>query len=426
MDATSSPAPVLATLHGDARPKECLHVTVSGARTIGHAWETATDPAGPWTPIPGVTGAELPLVPALRGRHVRAAVSTDDGTTVRTEPRLVDPSPGNPAADWLHEARYGICHHVLSDFVNRVAADETERWREDETWDDFLDTFDVAEYVAQVQETGAAFVLLTLGQNSGYFLAPNKAYEELCGLVPGQRTPSRRDLAAEVGAALAEIGVALMLYIPANPPNNAHLEPGDFAITDRFGHTRQLDGPPSQQTMAMWQAVIREYGERYPNAAGWWFDGVFPDLLAAYDDLSLTYNWNTLTAAAKAGNPSRVVTYNRGVDLFPDDNPWLDYTSGELNDIGPLPDGRWVDQDESIQWFALTYLGETDPTFWGWGNHGTSKETEDLVAWASQAVERGGVICLDTKVNRFGRFDGEQLAQLRAVSEAVRATQRRP
>lgn len=326
--------------------------------------------------------------------------------------------------DWFYQGKYGISHHLISNYVNRVAANDAEKWQDGESWDDFLATFDVEAHAEDVARAGAAYVLLTLGQNSGYLLAPNATYERIAGLEPGERTPSRRDLPMEIADALAERGIKLLLYLPANPPHSAHKQPGDYAITKAFDYTPASDGRPSQETMAKWQAVIRDYSQRYgTKLAGWWFDGVFPAQQPAYEDMTKPYNWSSMTAAAKAGNPARIVTYNSGLgtDTGATPNPWVDYTSGEANSIGAMPPtGRWANEENGVQWFNFTYLGADDPYWAGWGNKGTSKDTTDLVRWVKAATDKGGVIGLDTKVNRFGRLDPDHLSQLEQVRQVVR------
>ncbi len=414
----SRPADLVVT--GTALTKSTVEARWADGSPRDLRWLLAASADGPWTELRGLSTRETKLLSTYGDHYLVAETTAADGSRERSDPLFIAPQQGNADVDWLQEAKYGISHHLLSDWVNRVATSPDERWRDDEDWDSFLDTFDVASYVDQVKQSGAGFVLLTLGQNSGYLIGPNAAYDRIAGLVPGERTPSRRDLPREIAIGLAEIGVKFMLYLPANPPSAAHRVAQDFAITTAFGPV-DPEGVPSQTAMARWQEVIREYSESYGElAAGWWFDAVFPQMLPAYSDMTREYNWSTLTAAAKAGNPHRVVTYNIGLDWSTPGNPWIDYTSGELNDLGPLPNGRWADAENGVQWFALTYLGQDDPVFAGWGNSGTSKPTAELIRWASESVERGGVVCLDTRVNRHGRFDEKQLDHLEAVRAALR------
>lgn len=330
---------------------------------------------------------------------------------------------GNPNTDWLKNAKYGISHHFISNYINRVAVSEEEKWHAAESWDDVIRSFDVDDYARQAAEAGIGFVLLTLGQNSGYYLSPNATYDGIAGAQPGERC-SVRDLPMELANALEPYGIRLMLYLPANPPHSAHREDGDFAITTAFGYTPGTDGKPSQHTLQKWQAVIREWSDRYgQKLAGWWFDGLFPDVVqGTYADMSNRYNYATLAEAARSGNPQRVITFNPGVELTNAAyTPYEDYSAGETNAIGHLPANvRWVDRDQRVQYFIFTYLGEYDPHWAGWGNRGTSNDTNALVDWVQEVTTREGAVCLDVKVNRFGQIDPAQLEQLRAVKHRIR------
>ncbi|UVI31248.1 alpha-L-fucosidase [Paenibacillus spongiae] len=330
---------------------------------------------------------------------------------------------GNPNTDWLKEAKYGISHHFLSNYINRVASGPEEQWKDTESWDDVIDGFDAAGYARQVAESGAGFVLLTLGQNSGYHLSPNAAYDRIAGLQPGERC-SRRDLPMDIADALEPYGIRLMLYLPVNPPHSAHQREGDYAVTKAFGYTPGMDGAPSQETQEKWQAVIREWSDRYgAKLAGWWFDGLFPHVVkGTYDDPSNRYNYGTLAEAARSGNANRIITFNPGVELTNASyTPYEDYSAGETNAPGHVPsNGRWVDAAERIQYFIFTFLGSFDPYWAGWGNKGVNFDTKELTGWVKEVTDKEGSVCLDTKVNRFGQIDPQQLEQLKAIKATIR------
>jgi hypothetical protein len=418
-------------LHGPARTKGALEIRYRNDASrpftdpsATYRWLNAPSPQGPWAPLMGVATRNIGIPLSYGDTYLRAEVTVPGANPRLTPPILIEKAEGNPATDWFHSAKYGVSHHFLSNYINRVAADESEKWHAGESWDDFLATFAVRAYAASLAEAGVGFVILTLGQNSGYLLGPNRAYEKVAGVAPGERTPARRDLPMDIADALAEHGIKLILYIPANPPHTAHKSEGDYAITKAFGYTPGQDGVPSQATMTQWHAVLREYSERYGDkAAGWWIDGVFPGLQPAYADMTKTNNWSSFAAALKAGNPDRVITLNSGLgpSLHKPTSVYDDYTPGENRNLGAVPERgeRWADEARSVQWFDFTYLGAFDPYWAGWGNRGTSKDTEELARWVASATALGGVIGMDTRVDRFGRIDAAQLAQLRRVREVV-------
>lgn len=397
----------------------------TGTKEISYKWFNSNAKEGTYNPVTGAVQDTLPLAADAVGLYYKCEVTVrgEDGGVGQRSAMSEPVGPiadveGNPNADWLHRARYGISHHLLAEFMNRVAAEPGEAWQQGESWDEVINGFDVDAYVQQVVETGAGFVILTLGQNSGYLLSPNATYDRIAGVKPGERA-STRDLPMEIAEALAPHGIRLILYSPANPPSKAHKEEGDFAINKAFDYPVEI--APSQETQAKWQAVIREWSDRYGDkVAGWWFDGMW--FQQAYDDLTLPYNWYSLVNAAKSGNASRIVAFNSGIgsDILVN-SPFEDYIAGETNEIGPLPaGGRWADEANGVQWFHWTFLGEFVKDLAGWGNAGLNWPTDDLVTWVTEAAARGGVIALDAKVNRFGRLDRQQMAQLLAIKDGLK------
>ena len=59
-----------------------------------------------------------------------------------------------------------------------------------------IDQFDVDGLARQIASTGAGYYILTIGQNSDYYLSPNKVYDQITGIVPGKC--SHRDLVADM------------------------------------------------------------------------------------------------------------------------------------------------------------------------------------------------------------------------------------
>lgn len=404
---------VIRSLGGEMR--EADHLT--------YRWLCSDKRDGEYSQVIGAYQDGLPLDASSVGNYYKCVIAIRDSQGAVREMVTSEASgpvldvEGNPNADWLLRAGYGISHHLLAEFMNRTAASSRARWQADETWDEVIHGFDVDAYVQQVVETGAGFVILTLGQNSGYLLSPNETYDRIAGVKPGERA-STRDLPMEIADALAPHGIKLILYTPANPPSKAHKAGEDYAINKAFDYPVEI--APSQETQAKWQAVIREWSDRYGNKlAGWWFDGMwFQD---AYDDPAREYNWYSLVNAAKSGNASRVIAFNSGIGSgILVNSPFEDYTAGETNEIGPLPDnGRWADEANGVQWFHWTFLGEFVKDLAGWGNTGLSWTTPELLQWVTDAVSRQGVIALDVHLNRFGRMDPRQMEQLRAIRNGL-------
>lgn len=236
-----APAAQNVVIEGASRIKGALSVSYTFSDPDGDAegatrfrWLSAPAASGPWMVLSGVLTPNTGLPLSYGGTYVRAEVTPVDargkaGPSVRSAPKLVQRVTGNPGTDWFHQAKYGVSHQFISNYVNRVAATEDEKWQDGESWDDFVNTFDVEAYADDLGRAGVGFVLLTLGQNSGYLLAPNKTYETIAGLQPGERTPAGRDLPMEIADALATRGIKLMLY------------PGQCALRGAQGARRLRD-----------------------------------------------------------------------------------------------------------------------------------------------------------------------------------------
>ena len=109
----------------------------------------------------------------------------------------------SPNTDGFGEARRGLFRRVLPG--NAAQFELRER-------------FDTDALARQVEAAGAPFLVLTLGQNSGYFIAPNAAYDRLVNWPAGERC-ARRDLPLDLYRVLEPKGIRLMLYLPCQPPN---------------------------------------------------------------------------------------------------------------------------------------------------------------------------------------------------------------
>ena len=66
--------------------------------------------------------------------------------------------PANPNTDWFSQAKYGVFIHFLPS--GQVGLKQVEQ-------------FDVKALAGQLEEMGAGYLVLTLGQNSGCFNSPN-------------------------------------------------------------------------------------------------------------------------------------------------------------------------------------------------------------------------------------------------------------
>ena len=302
----------------------------------------------------------------------------------------VEPTASPHVADWLKDARLGVFIHFWPNSAKDMK---------------LVDAFDVAAVTRQLKEMGAGYLVLTLGQNSGFYNSPNAVYDQFLGVKPGERC-SQRDLPLDLYRALQPEGIRLMLYLPCQTPNQDARAQRAFGLPEG-----KKDQPVNEEFARKWAQVIHEWSARYGDkVAGWWFDGGYAHI-GFNDTIATIY-----ADAVKRGNPRAIVTFNPGVKLLRHTRA-EDYTAGELNEpFKALPASRWVD---GSQWHALTYLGSF------WGHRNTRHPTEDWIRWCSAVVAKGGVVTLDLGPNgdaasgAVGVFSVTQLEQVKAISQAL-------
>lgn len=297
---------------------------------------------------------------------------------------------GDPS--WFRAARFGVFVHFLG------GGDQ---------WNEQVNAFDVEAFAEQVQQTGAKYVIFTLGQNSGYYCSPNATYEKHAGYQPGERC-SKRDLPMELADALVKRGIRLMLYLPSRSPQT------DEKAMEGLGDVNEQE-PAPQEFTRKWSEVIREWSERYgEKVSGWWFDGAYNT--KGWDDLSQPANWNTWAAACRAGNPKSILAFNRGVGA---DKSYIrqceaqDYTAGEENAFTATP----LDNPAQggIQWHILSYLG----TWWGKAD-GPKYTDEYMIGYAKKVTQQGGVASIDVNVSAEGKIYEPHFNQLKAIGKSLR------
>ncbi len=304
------------------------------------------------------------------------------------EPATVPTAQAGPRlADWLKEARIGAFMHFLPGDAAQFPK---------------VNDFDVAALATQLDGIGAKYLVFTLGQNSGWFNAPNATYERISGYQTGERC-ARRDLPLDLHRALQAKGIRLMLYLPCQAPNN------DPRAQKAFGLRQGPSDQPIDLAFAkQWAEVIHEWSARYGDkVSGWWFDGGYQGV-GFNEDMARIY-----ADAVKRGNPKAIVTFNPGVRLIRHTRA-EDYTAGELNEpFNVVPTARWVD---GSQWHALSFLGSQ------WGRRDVRQPTELWRAWFQKVTKQGGAVTLDMGPNwdpnagPVGALATEQAEQFRAIA----------
>jgi hypothetical protein len=298
--------------------------------------------------------------------------------------------PHNPNTDWFKDAQYGVFMHFLPGNDQQLAQ---------------VKQFDVQFLAKQLEAAGARYFVITLGQNSGYFIAPNAAYDRCTGYGPGEKC-SARDLPLDLFKVLRPKGIKLMLYLPCQVPNQ------DARAQRAFGlREGPQDQPLSLEFAKKWAEVIHEWADRYGDkVAGWWFDGGY-EHIRFNEAIAQVY-----AKAVKHGNPKGIATFNPGVRVIHYTEA-EDYTAGELNEpLTVVPTSRWLG---GSQWHALTYLGSA------WARRDTRYSAQQWGEWVRAVVAHDGVVTLDLGPNwnpaqgPIGSLAPEQLAQVQSIRAAL-------
>jgi len=103
---------------------------------------------------------------------------------------------------------YGIfVHYLIKHNDPNVSSEE---------WNKQTSAFDAEGLARQAHESGAKWLFFTMGQASGHYAAPNRAFDEIAGVYPSKC--SERDLPLELSEALKPYGIRLCLYMPSEAP----------------------------------------------------------------------------------------------------------------------------------------------------------------------------------------------------------------
>jgi hypothetical protein len=303
-------------------------------------------------------------------------------------------------ADWMQRAKWGVMTHYLADWQARVNKLDMSV----EQWNRMIDGFDAEGIAQQLESVKAGYYLITIGQNSGYYLSPNAAYDKASGIQPGKC--SRRDLIADLSTALNKRGIKLMVYLPSGGP--AGDKAAAAALEWRNGPYR------NREFQLKWEAVIREWSRRWgTKVAGWWFDGCyFPNSMYRAEEAP---NFKSFADAARSGNPDAAISFNPGVVYrILSMTPHEDYTAGEIDkpelvSVRRSGEGRM----DGVQIHMLSYLGRT----WGMGEPRFTPE--EIVAHTRKMAELGGAVTWDVPVGVDGRIAQPFIDQLTALGRAL-------
>lgn len=301
------------------------------------------------------------------------------------------PPPADAA--WMRAAPYGVMVHYLPNPKGFQKA---------------VESFQVERFADQVAETGAGYVVFTLGQSWGNYCAPNRAYERYSGHARGTHTPTR-DLPLEIAKALKKRDIRLILYLEGRAPQWDRQAARGLSDEDP-------KKPASQAFTRKWGEVIAEWSKRYGTlVSGWWIDGCY--VTEGWSDPNKPFGWNSLAKACRAGNARSVLAFNPGTRLdraFGVLNRFQNYTAGEQRDWGATP--KTHPAPRGVQWHFLTFLGSE----WTKGD-GPRFSDATVIENVNRIKGQGGVVTLDASIHSDGLITPAHFKQLKAVGEALGA-----
>jgi hypothetical protein len=338
-------------------------------------------------------------------------------------------------AAWLrNNSGFGLMFH----YIDKPASSNAPSATTPAEWNRRVDSFDVPRFARRVRETGASWIIFTLGQNTGHYCSPNAAYDEITGLTGNASRLSRRDLVAEIATALAP-GIKLIAYLPSHAPAN-HPEairalrctpPWDaskWGLNCQDRQDRQKKCWPDSETaderltemQRNWEAVTAHWGERWGEAvAGWWIDGcyfaarMYPKNEHAGDGAD---GFAPFARALRAGNPGRILAFNSGTaSPFERLAADQDYTAGEFSNRLPVDD-KWTRLDattDGMQTHLLGFLGN----YWGAGE---PRFPQNLVTgYTRYLTQRGVALTWDIPVAPDGDIPAAFLRQIETATARV-------
>lgn len=297
--------------------------------------------------------------------------------------------------DWMVAAKYGIMFHWTVDTQPRRGPQKP--------YCEAVQAFDVNRFASMVEETGAGYVVFTTSHGRFFFPGPIGRIEKL---MPGRTCP--RDLPSDLADALARRGTKLILY--------SGWSTGDDEFAKAFGYRDPEKIDTFNRNIS---AVLTEIGKRYGRKmAGLFFDGGFETYLYPYN-----FSFERVTAAARAGNPERVISYNHWI--FPKITNFQDYWIGESGGrLAPAPEAGTF-QNGGVQDGMQAHLNPflDDP----WVHKTPDKDireplhsTEELVDYVRRCVETKTVPSINLGIYQDGTVSDASLQQMRAVRKAIR------
>lgn len=221
---------------------------------------------------------------------------------------------------WFRSIPYGVMFHWTSETAPKKG--------EPKPFKEAVKEFNVEKFADMVEQTGAGYVIFTIGHAEPYCPAPLENWEKYH---PGMTT--KRDLIMELADELAKRNIKLICYLPTH-------------VVGKWRKVNEIE------FMKINIDILQEMGKRYKEKiAGYWFDGWY-QCFEEYPGVS----FEDFFKAAKAGNPERIIALNSW--LYPIVTLWQDYWAGETFSSCVPPKSKIIKEGpgKGLQFHALLAL----------------------------------------------------------------------
>ena len=282
-------------------------------------------------------------------------------------------------------------------------------------WKKTVNGFDAEKVARQLHEMGAGYYFITLIHGTEHMIAPNRAFEKMFAMVPGEVCPDR-DIVEDLYVALQKYDIDLCLYFNCLSPYNGCFE-------ERYREHIGINGPINDQRdvlplyngewfVEQWAGVLKEFAVRYGDKVKmWWLDSCYDKSGYRNDMLKQYYD------AIKAGNPDALIGFNKA-ELITNPNgdlkkscPYEEFTCGECGTFHYIPKSPDIDGALS---HLLIPLGIDQKKLAGpWCAPDTAYERAFIQDYIQRVNDAGGIVTVDIYVAPDGSFDPRQTEVLR-------------
>jgi hypothetical protein len=286
--------------------------------------------------------------------------------------------------EWLTKCGYGVMFHWTSQSVNPDGSNKP--------YEQAVNDFDVKKFADMIEETGAGYVIFTIGHAEQYCPAPIKSWEKC-----HQGKTTKRDLIEEMANALNAKGIRLICYM------------------NSYG-TAKFNRVDNNEFYKTFTDILKEFGDRYKEkVAGYWFDCWY-QIFEGFPDIP----FEDFFKATKTGNKDRIICLNSWI--YPSVSPWQEYWAGEVASPiavpekgfmkgGPAPDLPYQTLLIMQPYWVQEKAEMPDPRF----------NSSELSQYIRNCMKNGGVVTINMGIYQNGTVGEKALKVMKEVKQQIRS-----